>query len=155
MQVSKSYFMLAALALFAACTPRPQTMPPQQFSIIGSWEALDIAITPDFMGGSKKTIVQAAVSNPKMGKLPAKTFIEPSGTFREEQWKNADSLLVSRKGYWHQHEDSLFWRYADSNTGQASFGVELERNHLKLSTIVDFDGDKQKDDLMVIQMQRK
>lgn len=151
-----NYRILLALACFtlsiAACKPsKPSGGQEEAASLLGAWEAKEISVLKDWGTGAEEQVVVPSRADRK----PVVTIFEPKGTFTEQTWASNDSLIQSKLGFWHQHEDSLFLNYADEGAKRNSYGISFKSRELKLEMAVDFDMDGKRDDRIQVTMTRQ
>lgn len=140
------------MALLAGCkTPKSVNGQEGGATIVGAWEAKEIVVAKDW--GSK--VEQLLPIPTRADRKPVVTMFEAKGTFTEQTWAANDSLLQSKSGFWHQHEDSLFLSYAEEGAKRNAYGMELSARELKLDMLVDFDMDGNRDDKVQVIMKRQ
>lgn len=126
-------------------------------SFVGPWVAstVDVEIvSKDAVGGPQALHFESKALAAAQGRKPALTLFHADGSYREETYNLADSLLQAKAGFWHFYEDSLYMRLDAEGSPKVAFRAEMEGKGLKLISKLDWDGDGAEDDEMVVALKR-
>ncbi len=153
--------MLSTALVLAACKTRnlatSETGVLSTNSFVGPWLAstVDITIVSKNGSGSDDALhFDSKELAAGQGRKPTLTLFAGDGSYREENYNLHDSLISSKKGFWHFYSDTLYMRLEVDGSPKIAFKTELAGKGLKLLSKVDWDGDGARDDAMAVALKR-
>ncbi len=153
----KRWIILAGLiVILAGCSGKDKEGHNQALSfssasnLIGKWEQVSATVETDALGkGKQGQIIEVDGLNwdEQMHVNTIRTFFKEDHTYMMEFRNAQDSLVNVQEGHWELTGDSLFLDQTRPKWASYEYKLSLDHQKVELQSILDWDGDGQKDDL--------
>lgn len=153
-------FSVAAILSLNACKHRVGSNSNAQAisaaNFVGPWQPSRVFIdlgktSPE---GTRNMVFDPETSAKSQGKKPVMTVFNADGSYREDTYTLADSLLATKSGFWHYQGDSLYMRLEGAGSKKNAFKATFAGPTLQLICKLDWNGDGLSDDRMQVELRR-